>query len=958
MGRTTTTTYDQFGHVTSVTSPRGVSQISTWSYANWSLGRLVQTQVQTGTQSYASTTYSYYEPVGLLDTVTAPHPEANGTTVQTHFSYDSYGNPLSVTQPNENGGTRTSSFNYLQDGTYTRAMFVGRPVAVTDDLGHTTHLRYDGRGNLTSSTDALGINTAMLYNTADQVTRVTLPASGQTGSGQGKINYTYSFIGGPMRYQSIQDEANATVRTYTTTFGNEGEVKTQFGSNISQTMEYDALYRMTSFKDGLNRATLTFYDGNGRAVATQYPGANLATGYDIEQTTSFDDSGLPLQRVDGRGVVSNLSYTPDGLPQTLSYPASPGETVGLSYNAFGQLQGRTDAVGSQSYAYNASGLINSQSTSYRRADGTWVAPFVQEVHSKASGALASLDTSLGALSYSYDAIGRLTQLQEPGGALTNWSYLANDWLQGQTLPVGVTSSLTRNVLGQIIAQQHQATGTVGMPILSAWGHATDANQSQRYNALGQLTRSTAQSTAGFSWNGVTNFAYNSQSQLTQEASTRGAAWSGNTTDNYAYNGAGNPTSWKGQTRAFNLDNQETTGSAFLYDGAGNTTQLPNGNLATPTTPAPTQKLVYNAQGQLAELRDAANVVIAKYGYRGDGKRAWKEDANGVRSYFYYAGQQMIAVSNGDNASTLLLWGADGLVGMRSSVSGVVTRRYHLYDPQGNLAQTLDESGAVVSSSAFGAWGEPLRDANGNVSAGAFGYGAKFGYWRDGESGFVLCTYRYYDPSGGRWISRDPIGYAGGSDLYGYVENDPANKIDPSGLAPKPKAVIGVGNIDIEYTWWENRFGAGDQASVDVANAVVADVAAGRKYLEDKGYDVRVDWNFSMQDFGRAAANPNFKAFMFIGHVDDQTRYPIMFNEKLGEFSAIQPNVFQSYLKGRKLDWVTFHTCRTNTAAMKNAFVGPKGSWWAPNWDYDPVTHKDLSSKTPLPGGGPWKNFAK
>ena len=135
---------------------------------------------------------------------------------------------------------------------------------------------------------------------------------------------------------------------------------------------------------------------------------------------------------------------------------------------------------------------------------------------------------------------------------------------------------------------------------------------------------------------------------------------------------------------------------------------------------------------------------SKFVYRGDGKRAWKEMANGTRSYFYYSGEQMIAASNGDDASTLLLWGADGLVGSRSSNSttGVTSRSYNLYDPQGNLAQTLDGNGAVVSQSASSAWGEPLRDVNGNVSVGAFGYGAKFGYWRDGESGFVLCTLRY------------------------------------------------------------------------------------------------------------------------------------------------------------------------------------------------------------------------
>jgi RHS repeat-associated protein len=41
--------------------------------------------------------------------------------------------------------------------------------------------------------------------------------------------------------------------------------------------------------------------------------------------------------------------------------------------------------------------------------------------------------------------------------------------------------------------------------------------------------------------------------------------------------------------------------------------------------------------------------------------------------------------------------------------------------------------------------------------------------------------RDYDPAVGRWTSKDPIRFAGGTNLYVYCEGDPVNRLDPDGL---------------------------------------------------------------------------------------------------------------------------------------------------------------------------------
>lgn len=57
-----------------------------------------------------------------------------------------------------------------------------------------------------------------------------------------------------------------------------------------------------------------------------------------------------------------------------------------------------------------------------------------------------------------------------------------------------------------------------------------------------------------------------------------------------------------------------------------------------------------------------------------------------------------------------------------------------------------------------------------------------GYRYDPESKNYYVRNRYYAPALGRWLTRDPIGYRGGINLYGYVQSSPVAALDPLGSA--------------------------------------------------------------------------------------------------------------------------------------------------------------------------------
>ncbi|MCC7495825.1 MAG: RHS repeat-associated core domain-containing protein, partial [Fimbriimonadaceae bacterium] len=241
--------------------------------------------------------------------------------------------------------------------------------------------------------------------------------------------------------------------------------------------------------------------------------------------------------------------------------------------------------------------------------------------------------------------------------------------------------------------------------------------------------------------------YDTKRQLTLEDSTRDGGYDfGNVFDS-----AGNATTFRDATQTFNANNQLTGPGTYVYDGNGN-----------PTTFGGTT-LTWDVENRMT-----AHGTALEAAYRGDGLRAWKEGA--TRTYFVYDGINVVceldAVGDLLAAST---FGAAGLLS-RGDVQ-------YQFDPLGDAVHLLDATGDVTANRLFDAWGNELTNGDFNPR----GYRAKYGYYTDEETGLVALAYRYYEPGVGRFLNRDPIGYEGGVNVYGYAGNTCVHGRDSLGL---------------------------------------------------------------------------------------------------------------------------------------------------------------------------------
>lgn len=175
----------------------------------------------------------------------------------------------------------------------------------------------------------------------------------------------------------------------------------------------------------------------------------------------------------------------------------------------------------------------------------------------------------------------------------------------------------------------------------------------------------------------------------------------------------------------------------------------------------------------------------------------------------------------------------------------------MFDGNGNVMGMIKaSSGSIHAAYEYDAFGNTLRATGSYAGSNLFRFSTKF---TDTETCLVYYGLRYYSPTLGRFINKDPIEEQGGLNLYGFVGNDGVNRWDylgmtvqyaprsgwllygeqgntqalTGGLSDNSKTwfsmgtVVDNGGVSVNGTRWEG------QMATALANAGVAKGEAGR-----------------------------------------------------------------------------------------------------------------------------------
>ena len=542
---------------------------------------------------------------------------------------------------------------------------------------------------------------------------------------------------------------------------------------------YDTKNRLVSYTDPEGRTETYTYDCNSNLTKTVDKNGNiLKNTYDNKNRLT---ERTAKEKKTGKETVHTYRYNAYGdVAVQDDTQFVYGDVSGQVTKETTKLTKNKDVV--KNYTYDSNG--NKSTFSVKAGEDTKLSLSYEY---DGSSRLISVKDSEGnrAVSYAYDTEGSLSERQAANGLKTTYGYDYQNRLTSMTNETGkgVVSKYSSTYLKN--GQKAEEVSTV----MDKNGKSTKKTAAYTYDMLGRITRETKTGREDISY---TYDANNNRKQMTI----------GNKTTAYQYNKNDE------LLRTDTLHTDTEKNDVVIYKNDKNGNQLATVNRSEIPAEAKDTSYIdvdvtlgdnqlndnvvnhYNALNQLTETL-TKNYKVS-FTYDAEGLRTGKT-VNGEKTIYVWDGDQVVMeLSKGGAVQKRYIRGNDLVYADKGENT---EKTYYVTDMHGNVVQLLDESGNVTKTYEYDSFGNEVKPEKKDENPYRY-----CGEYYDKETEEVYLRARYYEPSVGRFITRDT--YTGESDeplslhLYTYCENDGVNYVDCDGNArstphplPTPRPTI-------------------------------------------------------------------------------------------------------------------------------------------------------------------------
>jgi RHS repeat-associated protein len=755
---------------------------------------------------------------GALSTIT------NALTNVTSLSYNNQGLLINILFADN------SSVTYTPDT-------IGRVTGVADGLGKALTFGYNNQGLATVVSNAYGPVESIVYDAADRPAQVTdannvtvtsqfdrlnrlIAQSWPDGIGEGFGWATNGLVAYTNRNQKV------------TGFTRDGAGRLTYVTNANQEVTqvgYNALGQVTDLWDGRRtNHTVWHYDQYGW-LSNKVD----ALGHEILRYTRDPNGQISIRWTPQFGT-NGYGYDEVGNLKSIAYPLS---SISYAYDALNRLKTMVDDSGTTTFGYTAAGQLQT-------ADGPWTSDTVTYGYTQgqrtslslgslnfgygydSAWRLYTLTSPAGSFNYAYDAQRPTlpTTLTLPNSAwITNhydslerldytavvnrWGHVLDGYGYGYDY-LGLRTGITRDLgltnssvtvgydsVGQITSWQAREDLTGPLRLNEQLGWVYDAAGNLRYRTNGGLIQTFTTDPV----DQLTNVARNNTMTVSGATPAPAASVTVNGTSAQRYGdftfAATNQGVSSGQN-TFTIVAQKTGDGSVTNNLVVN---LPasvtllfdsNGNLTNDGT----RSFAYSPENQLTNIT-VAGAWKSDFVFDGLGRRRVELDygwqgGNWVKTnewHFVYDGGLLAQMRDGSNNVLVTytrgldlsgsLAGAGGIGGLLARTDGNGSTFFHA-DGAGNITALMDAQGSMAARYLYGAFGKLTGQWGRLADVNTMQFSSMPVHRL---SGLVHFHGREYDTTPQRWLQRDPIGEAGGINLYGFVRNNPLRYADPWGF---------------------------------------------------------------------------------------------------------------------------------------------------------------------------------